>query len=130
MPFVGLLTFQGSFHTSIPSLDKNWPTIPELDLIQNLQRPDLVYTTVPFQDMDAIYFLYTDQERNVVKYNLTTKSHSIVKGSKSVYKIPFVKSKTRIGKFYWILGDNVIAFRCQEIFVVIRSKFGSLLHRM
>ena len=74
--------------------------------------------------MDALYFLYTDKERNVVKYNLTTKSHSIIKKSQSVNLMHYATiSKTRIGKFYWIFGDIEDEFRCGEIRICIDSRF-------
>ena len=110
-PIVGVLTITGSFHTSIPKLDTNWPTLPDLNLMQKIPGSFTVHTTVPFQNMDALYFLYTDTDKNAIKYNLTTKSHSIVKKSQSVYEVPFVRSRTKIGKFYWILGHSH-GFRC------------------
>ena len=60
---------------------------------------------IPFQDRDAMYFLYTDKERKTVEYNLTTKVHKTLPRSQSDRKINKLKSRTRIGKFYWILGQ-------------------------
>ena len=121
MPILGLLTKDGSFHTCIPKLDTNWSTFSDSNMIQKIPSPTTyqkfsIYTIIPFQDMDALYFLYTDKERNVVKYNLTTKSHSIIKKSQSVNLMHYATiSKTRIGKFYWIFGDIEDEFRCGEI---------------
>ena len=87
--------------------------LQDLDLIKKIPTPISYFNCiginiVPFQDKDALYFLYTDNENKVVKYNLTTKSHSTIKKSISGNKNPNL-AKTRIGNFYWIIGDLIDA---------------------
>ena len=55
-----------------------------------------------------LYFMYSDQSTNVIKYDLYTKKHRIIKNTPSANVHMGVSSGIQIGKYFWIiLGEDI-----------------------
>ena len=88
----------------LPNLNQIGKAKHVIDLNKDFER----YKIYTVQYKNNLYFIYSDQSTNVIKYDLFTKKHRIIKNTPSTKVHMGECSGIQIGKYFWIiLGEDI-----------------------
>ena len=115
MPKLLLMDHSGNFKVYDPhanTLKKlpNLKKVPKAKHIYSFALPEGIqkYKIFSAEYGHNLYFMYSDQSTNVIRYNLDTQTHRIIPQSPSINSHNGDCSGVQIGKYFWIiLGEDL-----------------------